>query len=223
MNFNFNSTVNSQNNNQILEGNKIHEVTFEGCVSRDFEGKEPGKMYKVLEIKFKGNTGTFTHTVWQPTSSDFEDTVQWDKKQPSNVAKMAYLLKHLIDTVVPDVADKINKGKLQMSITPDNWDAFRQFIVEHTTTGIGKKTKIKLLKNRKGEATFPYALKYTKNGTLWMSTNFIGDNLCFTSYEQNSINKAEQAQPTSMGPSLETFDMPASVAPSESDDFDLDI
>jgi len=199
MNFSFSDVQNSQNADvKPLEGNKIYEVTFDGCEARDFAGKQDAsKTYKVLEIKFSNSEGAFTHTIWQPRDEDFEDrTSAMGYKQPANALVMVYLFKHLLDAVNPEASEKINKGELKLDVNVNNWDSVRKFMVEQTNPGKGKTTKIKLIKNNKGEAIFPYFLSYSKENKPYMTTNFIGNGVYFTTKELDKISKANNAKPT---------------------------
>jgi hypothetical protein len=133
--------------------------------------------------------------------------------QPSNVATMVYLFKHLLDAVNPEASEKINKGELKMEVNPTNWNSVRKFMVEQTEAGKGKQTKIKLVKKNNGDAMFPYFLAYSREGKLYMQTNFIGDNIFFTAKELQRISRAQAAKPTT-----QSVDMPAAT-----NDFDDDI
>lgn len=200
-----------------LEGNKIHTVIFDGCEARDFAGQQgPSKTFRVLEIKFHNDEGVFTHTIWEPREEDAQDRLSpWGGMQPSNLLTMKYLLKHLIDAINPELGAKIDRK--EASLTASNWVAFRNVIIEATNSGKGTETKIKLVKNNKGEAMFPYFLNYSRTGTLYMSTNFIGNGVFFTTKELDKIKKAE-TKPVDVDttPSLDTLKQ-------ENSDFDLDI
>jgi len=192
------STVRKQ-----LEGNQIYEVTFDGCESRDFESSQkPGQKFKVLEIKFSSDEGDFKDTVWAPNpDTDFEDRPGPYGPQPSNVKAMMLKFKHLIDAVNPELGKKIDSGEQNLNVSAPNpdvaWDNLRQLMVKATAPGVGVKTKIKLIKNNKGDAIFPYFANYNRAGQLYMSTNFIGDNIFWTTKELNKINAANTAKPTS--------------------------
>ena len=76
MNFNFNETAGKSQSNEKkqLEGNKIHEVIFDGCEIKDLQSKDQSQTYKVLNINFHNDEGVFTHTVWEPKEADMKDT-----------------------------------------------------------------------------------------------------------------------------------------------------
>lgn len=205
--FDFGSTAGKSQNTSLnqLEGNKIHEVTFNGCEARDFAGKaDPSMTYKVLNIKFSNKDGQFVHTIWQPRKEDFEDQPGNEYgPRPANAKAMVYLLKHLIDAVVPEIAKRIDNGEIKMSVSVDNWDELRSFICKVTDQGKGRQTKIKLMKNNKGEAIFPFFASYDRSGEFRMTTNFIGDNIFWLTNELKKIQAAETAKPTPVSNSID--------------------
>lgn len=228
MNFNLSITSgNSQSSiRQQLAGNAIHEVIFDGCEARDFAGQQDAsKNFKVLEIKFSNKDGVFTHTVWEPRPEDAQERQGAFGPQPSNVMTMLYLFKHLIDAVNPEFGAQIDKK--EATITASSWDALRQLMVEKTNPGKGTVTKIKLIKNNKGEAIFPYFLSYDRDGkTPRMTTNFIGDKIFFTTKELEKIKKSETAQPVNINTNTaDPFALPAmgNNQSESSDDFNFEV
>jgi len=226
MNFDFSETAGaSASMHQQLAGNKIHEVTFDGCEARDIKGvQDPSKTFKVLDIKFSNADGSFTHTVWEPRDSDYEDTAGVYGNNPSNVKSMMLLFKHLIDAVNPELGKKIDDGEVKL--TAANWDALRKLIVESTNAGVGVQTKIKLMLNNRNEPTFPgFYASYNRAGKLYMRTNFIGSNVFFTSKEEDRMKKQSEAKPTPMASKKDDeFDEEATkILEKKVDDFDLDV
>lgn len=221
MNFDFESTagVSQSSTRKPLEGNMIHDVIFDGCEARDFTGtQDSSKQFHVLEIKFHNDDGYFTHTIWEPREEDLKDREGAFGMQPSNFKVMMYTLKHLIDAVNPELGKKIDNKEVKLSA--ESWDALRKAMVENTAPGIGVSTKIKLIKNNKGEAMFPYFLNYNKEGKLYMATNFIGNGVFFTTKELDKIKKANTAQPTPVS-NLGGFTIPGNDA--ANDDFNMSI
>lgn len=224
-NFDFGMTAGASQSTarKQLEGNQIYDVKFDGCEARDFAGsQDPSKTFRVLEIKFSNDQGYFTDTVWEPTEQDAQDQPGAFGNQPSRVKAMMLKFKHLIDAVNPELAAKIDKG--EQKLNAPSWDALRQLMVKATTPGIGKETKIKLIKNNKGDAMFPYFANYNRAGQLYMATNFIGDNIFWTNKELNKINQAASAKPTSTA-NLDPFSVPSTAEAPKSgtiiDDFDF--
>ena len=222
MNFDFESTagVSQSSTRKPLEGNMIHEVIFDGCEARDFTGTQDStKQFHVLEIKFHNENGYFTHTIWEPREEDVKDREGAFGMQPSNFKVMMYTLKHLIDAVNPELGKKIDTKEVKLTV--ESWEALRKFMVDNTAVGVGTTTKIKLMKNNRGEAMFPYFLNYNKEGKLYMSTNFIGNGVFFTTKELDKIKKANTAQPTPASDLSEGLTIPSST-PAD-DDFNMSI
>lgn len=213
MNFSFNEISEiSSNSRKQLEGNKIHEVTFDGCELRDIQGvQDASKVFKVLDIKFSNEEGVFTDTVWEPKDTDMQDTPNsFGGMNPSNMKQMMFKFKHLIDAVNPELGKAMSLPKddpNHKEFNISNWDSLRKFMVQATENNKGAKTKIKLLsrtrKNQDGterqEAQFPgFFLSYSRDGKLYMSSNFIGNNIFFTNKELNRIKNSQTAAPTTV-------------------------
>jgi hypothetical protein len=166
--FSFDNTAGASQSNikPKLEGNKIHTVKIESVDIDQFEGAQDhnkGVVYNVLKINFGNDEGTYQHTVFEPQAKDFErgENEYTDKKtgkvnkipQPSNVESMMLLFKHVIDGYVPTIGAQIDSGKSQIA-APD-WDTLRKVVKKILDASNGAESKIKLLKNKKGEGVFP--------------------------------------------------------------------
>jgi hypothetical protein len=189
-----------------LPGNDIYEVVFDGCEIKDVQGvKDVSKLYKQLILKFSTSDGSFEHTVWEPKPEDFKRTETEIKNkngqlekipQPSNVESMMLLFKHAIDSINPIVAKQIDKGEKTLS-APD-WESLRTLVSKVLDAGKGSTTKIKLLRNKNGEAVFPgFFSSLTKEGKAYVRNNFIGDKISFSAYEVERIKKESTAKPDS--------------------------
>lgn len=229
MNFNFNgSEIANVGTRGQLEGNKIHDVQFDGCEAVELKD---GTM-KVLRIKFSNNEGIFTHTIFEPRDGDDQDTDGMYGKNPSRIKEMMTLLRHLGAAVCPALVEYINS--INGSIT---WDQIRKKIVEITTPAIGTKTKIKLLAKKRNytdpntgeqrernDAVFPsYFLSYSREGALYMRTKFIGPRLVFTDKELTAIKNQENAKPVSVSSTNTDIFGAAAVATQAEDPFNIDI
>ena len=85
-------------------------------------------------------------------------------------------------------------------------------MVKATQPGVGTETKIKLVTNNKGEARFPFFARYNNSGQFFMGTNFIGNNIAWSRYELEQIQKAAEAKPVAVD-SFGTNDMAPGVTP----------
>ena len=203
MNFDlsFTAGVSQSGTRKQFVGNEIYTVKFDGCEYREFTSKD-GANFKVLDIKFSNEDGQYTKTFFEPKDSDFQDTQGTYGANPSNVKQMLLALKHLIDAVNPELGQKIDKG--EEKIAKNTWKGICDFIVDNTKEFIGKETKIKLIKNNKGNAEFPgFFASYSREGKLYMNTNFIGDKIFFTTKELNRIKAQETAKPTEIASEID--------------------
>jgi hypothetical protein len=227
--FNFNATAGASQSTSKprLEGNNIYEVTLDDCIIEDIQGKkDPSAVYKVLKIRFSNEDGTFEHTVFEPREEDFQrkESSFTNKNgneekipQPSGVESMMLLFKHIIDSYVPEIAAKIDKGEQQ--IAAPTWDKLRAVVKQILDYGKGKTSKIKLIKNKNGEATFPgFFTGLTKEGKAYIRNNFVGNKVAFTPYELQRIKKESTAVPTNMAKE-DSLDLISE--PDSNDDLDL--
>ena len=220
MNYSFDETAGASQSNvrKLFDGNAIYDVTFDGCEARDIQGvQDTTKVFHVLDIKFSNSDGYYTHTIFEPNPEDAVDRQGPFGPQPSNVKAMMLLFKHLIDAVNPDLGKAIDNKEKTLNTT--SWNSLRDLMVKATESGKGTTTKIKLVKNNKGVATFPFFANYNKDGKLYMSTNFIGKNIFFTNKELDKIAKVSEAKPTDVT-NLDSFTAPATTT---SSDFNFDI
>ncbi len=105
------------------------------------------------------------------------------------------LFKHAIDSIAPSIGKEIDNGTKNLGAA--NWNDLRTLVAKILDSGKGKEVQIKLLKNTKGEATFPgYFSGITKEGKAYVRNNFIGDKLAFSTYEITRINNEANAKPT---------------------------
>lgn len=226
MNFNFNGSeiANVGASKGQLEGNKIHDVQFDGCEAVELKD---GTM-KVLRIKFSNDEGVFNHTIFEPRDGDDQDTDGMYGKNPSRIKEMMTLLRHLGAAVCPALVEYINS--INGSVT---WDQIRKKIVEVTTPAIGTKTKIKLLAKKRtdpntgaerSDAVFPsYFLSYNREGALYMRTKFIGPRLVFTDKELTAIKNQENAKPVSVSSADTSIFGATAVTTQAEDPFNIDI
>lgn len=205
--FSFDNTAGSSQSSikPRLEGNEIYTVKFEGCEIKDIQGvKDPSQLYKVLIMKFSNEDGVYEHTIFEPKEDEYQRTErEFTNKngnlekipQPSGVESLMLLLKHAIDSINPTVAAKIDKG--EASLKAKNWEDLRKVVTAVLEPGIGTVTKIKLLKNNKGDATFPgFFAAVNREGKAYIRNNFIGGKIAFTPYEVDRIKNATTARPT---------------------------
>lgn len=207
MSFSFNTTAGASQSTAKprLLGNEICTVKFDGCEIQDIKGvKDINALYQVLKLKFSNDRGTYEHTIFEPREEDFNRTErEYTTKtgtiekipQTSGVENMMLLFKHAIDSINPTIAKAIDEGT--QNLGAKDWNSLRKLVSQILDAGKGASLQIKLLRNNKGEATFPgYFASITKEGKAYIRNNFIGKNLSFTAYEAQRIQKELAATPT---------------------------
>ena len=200
-----------------LAANAIHTVKFDGATAEVIEGKDTTK-YSVLKLKFTGEDGEFIDTIFEPKDDDnIRKQNNFGYENPSRVEELMFKVRHLIAAVNPKVSESIDKkGKMEIA----TWKDLQDFVIKHTTTGVGKETQIKLLADSKGNPQFPpFVLGISKAGEPYPRTNFIGDKLAFTAKEQERINNALTAKPTNIEAKVGA---PAVTLTSDELDIDID-
>jgi hypothetical protein len=200
MSFSFDATAGASQSTTKprLEGNNIYDVVLDGFECQDIVGvKDPTMVYKVIKLKFSNDAGSFEHTVFEPKPEDFKRTSNKivNKKtgaeehipQPSNVESMMLLFKHIIDAFVPEIAAQIDKK--EKSLGAKSWDDMRKLIGAILDKGKGRTSKIKLIKDNKGEAKFPGFF-------AGLTKDFVGEKVAFSAYEVSRINSEATAKVT---------------------------
>lgn len=228
--FSFNTTAGASQSTTKprLAGNSIYNVKFDGCEIVDIQGvKDITAVYKVLKLKFSNDEGTFEHTIFEPKAEDFQRKESEFKNkegktekipQPSNVESMMLLFKHAIDSIAPAIGKQIDAKEKNLGAT--NWVDLRALVAKILDSGKGATIKIKLVKNNKGEATFPgFFTGLTREGNPYVRNNFIGDRVAFSTYELQKINSEASAKPTK----VETFTADFSSTPESDGLGDLDM
>ena len=204
--FNFGNTAGaSQSTSKSrLKGNEIHTVKFKECEIQDIQGKKDAtQIYKVIKLKFENEDGYFEHTIFEPKpeggvrkDSSFTNKNGNVEKIPqaSNNEAMMLLLKHTIDAFVPEVAKKIDERT--QTLGAKDWEGLRTLVKAILDKGIGVESKIKLLKNKEGDAQFPgFFCGINKEGKAYIRNNFIGNKVAFSPYEMDRIKKEASATP----------------------------
>jgi hypothetical protein len=214
-----------------LPGNNIYAVKFDGCEIKDIQGvKDPTQLYRVLSIKFSNDVGSHDHTIFEPKQEDYQRTEREFTNKNGNVEKipqasglesLMLLLKHVIDAVNPTVAKQIDTGEKKLGAR--DWNGLRNLINDILNAGKGAETKIKLLKNNKGEATFPgFFTAVNRDGKAYIRNNFIGEKVAFTAYEIDRIKNESIAKPTDTT-SLLSFEAPEESSKGSDLNLDFDV
>lgn len=182
-----------------LAGDKIHDVTFQGF---SYSTSKDGS-WEFLDIKFNGvNGGSHNHRGFGFKENANERKATQYGENPSDFESYMMLIKHLINAVAPDLLEDMKSGAVKFVPKKSGDSLFKQhvnFIGFLLEKYIGTETQIKLITNNKGEAALPsFFAGLSKDGVVYMKTNFIGKDLKFTDKEVTNIAVRALAKPTAM-------------------------
>jgi hypothetical protein len=183
----------------------IYDVEFKGCEIREFPGKkDPTASYKVLDIKFEGEKGKFTKTLFFPKDGDdvrrkVQNKNGGESELPSNFETTMAIIKQTASVLNPKGYEKLQavSGKFK------SFDELAVALVKVMDPVIGTKTQLKLVgvtKEGTVTADIPRIVSCNKEGEIWISDNFVGSNLTFSSYEDTKRKEYQGATPTKVEP-----------------------
>ena len=204
----------------VKEGGKflqagIHNAIFKGITKTELNGKN-GDTYNVLVMTFDiEGFGDFEHKLFEPTSNTRSETMYGPT--PSQLEQFMIANRHLLDTANPEIAKGIDDGSIE--IDAPNFASFVKKMQEYTNDFIGKSVQIKVLPTKSGFNQMPgFPARISKNGTLYLTTKFIGNDLTLTPNEKSAIEKAQNAKPTNMSERQDLLDgMNSDLDPKDDD------
>lgn len=211
-----------------LKAWQIHEVEFKGVEFSKFAGrKDPNAIYQVMKVKFANKDGIFEETCFCPKDGDEVRPENNGRQSPSSLEKFAFFIAQLGEQLAPE---RYAKFKGMRYALPDNFEKMVNDLATTLKPAVGKTFKLKLIGNKKGEAVLPYFVNLSKDGVAYSSNNFIGQNIFFTPYELETMEKQKNAKPTDMGGSagdgLDTTNDVVEATPQNSsndDDLNFDV
>lgn len=207
-----------------LKGNEIHDVVFKGVTFTTFKNKkDENDPYKVMKIRFENEDGYFEHTVFAPKEGDdvrpSNERNGVTKESPSNLERLQFLMAHIGEQLSPTNYEKFKTLSWDL---PTDFEKMVKTFQKATACAEGKKTKLKLIQNNKGEAQLPFFVNLSKEGEPFISNNFLGEKVFFTDYEIKKMEDAKNAKPTDMeGDGLASDSFGGEVAGNEDLNFNL--
>lgn len=168
----------------------IHNVIFKGVDK--YNGSLSG-----IEFRFEATDGSGIHNqvLFEP-HSDTRTQSQYGEN-PSEVEQFMCKIKQIIDALDPELGKKIEQDGSKFAAP--SFEGFITLLKKYLDKTVGTTTTIKLVPNKNGFATFPaYVASISRDGNLYMTTKFIGENLVLTSREKTAIENAVNAKPTDM-------------------------
>lgn len=183
----------------------IYDVTFAGCRVDRIEGKkDPGKVYTILKIRFENEAGYYEESIFSPNPKDMERPKFTNKEGheyegPSNMEQLMAIISQLVSVVNNKVFEKFREACAGYT----TFDKVCEALIKVTDPMKGKfTTKLKLVgrtdKDGNVNPALPRLVAVSKDGNLFTSDNFIGENVAFTAYEDTRRKAYLTATPTNM-------------------------
>lgn len=183
----------------------IYEVKFDGLELNDIKGKkDPEATYKTIKMSFSNNEGVFVNNLFIPTTDqDAERPVYKNKdgheyEAPSRFEDFKWTLLQLAQVVNPEGYKKLQEQSSRIK----SMDDFVKIVIACANAKKGATTNLKLTgrttEDGKTYARIPRIVGVNKEGELFISDKFVGDNLEFTLYEADKAKAYHSAKPTDM-------------------------
>lgn len=196
-------TVGTSSAQPRLKGNNIHEVIFKGITYAEFKNKnDEANPYKVMKVSFVNEDGVYEETIFAPKEGDdVRGTAKGSgKEMPSNLERFRFTLAHIGEQLAPANYEKFKGMAFDL---PSEFKKLVETFGKVVAPAINKKTKLKLVANKKGEATLPFFVNLSKDGTAFVSNNWLGEKVFFSDYEVDQMNKQATAKPSAMNDTVE--------------------
>ena len=205
LDFSINSSVSPVSNSiKQLAPFAIYDVKYEKSEIVEFDGKkDPSQHYKTLRVRFSNADGYYEETIFFPTPADgepkeYERPDGTKQKFPSNWDRIKFFMAQVMTVLNPEGYKKFCEASSKFK----DFEMMANAFIKVLEPAIGKETKLKLMgrtdESGNVHATLPKFLSYNRDGQLYISTNFIGDRVFFSTYEEGLVQKFKNAKPTAM-------------------------
>lgn len=221
LNFNLNDVNGISNSQPRLKAWEIHDVVLKEIKYNEFKGKkDPNATFQTMVIRFENENGYFEEQVWCPKEGDEKRQVSsgTERENPSNLERFKYLLAHIGEQLSPERYAKFKGVSWEL---PKDFQKLVETFKKVMEPAIGKSTKLKLIGNKKGEATLPFFVNISKEGKAYISNNFLGDKAFFSPYELQTMEKYKNAKPTDMPKDPVTEDLDTTKEDNDDLNFNL--
>ena len=205
LDFSINSSVSAVSNSiKQLAPFAIYDVKYEKSEIVEFDGKkDPSQHYKTLRVRFSNADGYYEDTIFFPTPADgqpkeYESPDGTKQKFPSNWDRIKFFMAQVMTVLNPEGYKKFCEASSKFK----DFEMMANAFIKVLEPAMGKETKLKLMgrtdESGNVHATLPKFLSYNRDGQLYISTNFIGDRVFFSTYEEGLVQKFKNAKPTAM-------------------------
>lgn len=157
-----------------------------------------GRDWKAMQFNFEGEDGIFEYKVFCPGEKGDErisgNTNGRDWELPSALEQLQLSIAHICTALAPEEFKKLQGVELDL---PKDFEKLVNAIKKVLAKAINVETTIKLIGNSKGYADIPKFVNINRTSKeAFISNNWLGDNLAFTPYEVQQMNKAKNSTPT---------------------------
>lgn len=176
----------------------IHTVKFMGVEKGD-------SSFSTMDFTFENAEGAVhTERLFEPESNERKpNRFDPSKEDPSQAEQFMCKLMQIIQALSPELHAHIIAHPEEFARL--DFNGVIKAVQKGLASKIGTEVQIKLLPNGK-YAGFPgFPARIDKNGNLYLSTSFIGQDLTLSAYEKDQIDKALNAKPTDMSKSVDNI------------------
>ena len=175
----------------------ISKVSLENVELKTGTSSE-GREWKAMQFDFKGPDGIFEYKVFCPGEKGDErvvgNTNGRDWEMPSAMEQLQFAIAHICTALAPNEFEKLKGVELDL---PKDFEKLVNAVKKVLAKAIGTETNIKLVGNSKGYADVPKFVNINRTSKdAYISNNWLGENLAFTAYEVQQMNKAKNSTPT---------------------------
>lgn len=226
MGMNFNLSNVTGTSMPKLAPNKIHEVIFKGITYQEMKNKkDEANPHRVMKARWENADGYYEETIWAPKEGDEKRTTtkkgDVERENPSNLERFERTLAHIGEQLAPVTYEKFKGLTFDL---PSEFEKLAKTFIKVTEKSVNKAVKLKLVKNKKDEASLPYFVNLSKEGKAYISNNWLGDKVFFSPFEIEQMEKQTTAKPTNMPDEVVNDDLDAAAAVSdENGDIDFDV
>ena len=194
MNFNFGAQKVVVSAGRLTAG--IKDVTFMGVCFETKTSQKDGNSFKTLALKLDvDGYGPYTQNFFEP-QSDERQTMQWGVSA-SMLDHFLIIVREILEAVDPQIIKDIDSGTKTLT---GNFKQICDTIKQWTDPMIGNvKFQAKFIPQNNGYVSLPtFVARITKSGDLGIATRIVGKDLTLTPKEQQKVEAANSAKPTTM-------------------------
>lgn len=200
LNFNLSATPSVSTSKPRLKPYEIHRVKLAEAKVEALKGKkDPDAVYEILKVRFENNEGYYEESIFFPKEGDDKRPTRQNKEgheveSPSNFERTMSFIAQVGTVMNPTEFEKL-KG-----IPFKSFGELCDHFIKILKPKYGTETNLKLIGATDKDGNFvprlPYFLALNKQGEVFVSDNFIGDNLFFTEYDLKRKEELKAKKPT---------------------------